>query len=1082
MYLHDHVNTHPAGQESCHRAILPFLVLLFIAFFPVVRSPAQSINATVNPTAAATLNGSLWLVSNATNAPSQNLPVKSLGQPSQTFSLTANPSSINFGNVNLGKVSTQSLTLQNTGTGSVVISQVTVAGAGFSSTSIPLPFTLLAGKGAAFNINFAPMVGGNATGTVTVVSNATNSPTTIALSGLGLSYLLNTSPLSLSFGNVNVGSSSTMQATLTNTGTGTVTVSQVAAKGTGFSVSGVTMPLNIAAGASVPFNVMFAPASGGAFSGTVSVTSNANGTPTTTISLSGTGLSYFLSAGTSKLSFGNVNDGTASTQTVTVTNAGTGSETITQTTVSGVGFSVTGPALPITLAAGASTTFSVAFAPTTGGAFTGSLTVTSNATNSPLTITLTGTGVSYLLSASPSSLNFGSVNVGFNALQSFSVTNTGTASVNITQTTVSGTGFSISGPALPYTLAAGQQVNFNATFTPTTGAAVTGSVTITSTASNSPATVSLSGTGVSYLVSASPGSLNFGYVPSGTSATQKVMVTNTGTASVNITQVTVSGNGFTISGPTLPVTLLAGQNTTFNATFAPTVAGVLTGTVTVSSSASNSPATVSLTGTGTTYLLNAAPLSLSFGNAAAKSTGALPVTLTNTGTASVTIGAASETGTGFGFTGLALPLTLAAGQSTTFNATFTPPLTGSFTGFITLSSNATNSPLTISLSGTSGAGTSTCGGSAISETPMDVTDQLTSVAPGITVTQITNNGFDWNSYPDMPAYSPLANVLIYNYQTNPAAVASASLDGTSAQVISGSAQGSNVVVSNDGEFAYYQGQNSNKTADMYAVPISQSGTCQPTRLSTRNMTLVPPAPTLLISTSTIDSSTHRNVIAFSEGTILHRVLDNGTAWADVTLGDPENTNPFHRLRLNPMFPNVMWYKRDQPLPNSDALAEPEIWIVNLTAPSTVYSLTGSLPADHPDWSNDGMKLGFIANGYWYVANVMKPNGTFNLNAQGAFTFTEVGPTASSGFTVDFCSLSPDGTLYVCAESYQSIYLMSLDGTQTKFLVTPDSNPAESVYDGIPKPRFLDMGHIIFSSDRTGTPELYVITGFTTTFP
>jgi hypothetical protein len=873
-----------------------------------------------------------------------------------------------------------------------------------------------------------------------------------------------------------------MQATLTNTGTGTVAVSQVMANGTGFSVSGVTTPLNIAAGTSVIFNVTFAPASGGPFSGTISVTSNANGSPTITISLSGTGLSYILNPSTSKLSFGNVNDGTTSTQTVTLTNAGTGSVNITQTTVTGAGFSVTGPTLPYNLAAGASTTFTVAFAPTTGSAINGSFTVTSNATNSPASITLAGTGVSYLLSAAASSLSFGSVNVGFSALQTLSVTNMGTGSINITQTTVSGAGFSISGPALPYSLSAGQKVTFNVTFAPLTGAAETGSATITSTASNSPATVSLSGTGVSYLVSASPGSLSFGNIPTGTSAAQKVTVTNTGSASVNITQVTVSGEGFSASPATLPLTLTGGQNTSFNVTFAPTTAGVFTGTVTVSSSATDSPATVSLSGTGTTYLLNATPLSLRFGNVAAKSTGSLPITITNTGTANVTIVSATETGTGFSITGLALPLTLAAGQTTTFKAAYTPPVTGSFTGIITLSSNATNSPITIGLYGVSGAGTSTCAGSAITETPADVTDQLTSVGPGITVTQVTNNGFDWNSYPDMPAYSSLANVLIYNYQTNPAAVASANLDGTNAQVVSGSAQGSNVVVSNDGEFAYYQGQNPNKTDDMYAVPLSQAGTCAPIRLSNLNMTPVAPAPTLLISTSTIDPSTHRNIIAFSEGTILHRVLDNGTAWADVTFGDPENTSPFHRLRLNPMFPNVIEYKRDAPLPNTDAVAEPEIWIANLTAPDTVYSLTGSLPADHPAWSNDGMKLGFIANGYWYEAVVMKPNGTFNLNAEGEFTFNEVGPTDSSGFTVDFCSPSPDGTLYVCAESYQAIYLMSLDGTQTQFLVAPDSNPAETIYDGIPKPRFLDMEHIIFTSDRTGTPELYVITGFTTTFP
>jgi len=798
--------------------------------------------------------------------------------------------------------------------------------------------------------------------------------------------------------------------------------------------------------------------------------------------LSGTGLSYILNASTSKLSFGNVNDGTTATQTVTLTNAGTGSVNITQTTVTGAGFSVTGPALPFNLAAGAGTTFTVAFAPTNGAAINGSLTVTSNATNSPTTLALVGTGVSYLLNPAASTLSFGSVNVGYSALQTLSVTNTGTGSINITQTTVSGMGFSISGPALPYTLAAGQKVTFNVTFAPSTGASEAGSVTITSTASNSPATVSLSGIGVSYLVSASPGSVNFGNVPAGTSVTKNVTVTNTGSASVNITQATVSGNGFSVSGPTLPITLIAGQTTTFNATFAPTAAGAFTGTLTVSSSATDSPATVSLSGTGTTYFLNATPLHLSFGNAAAQSTGSLPVTLTNTGTASVTISSATEMGTGFSFTGLALPISLAAGQSLIFSATYTPPATGSFTGNITLSSNATNSPLLISLSGTSGAGTSTCTGNPISETPTDVTDQLSSVAPGLTVTQITNNGFDWNSYADMPTSSSLANVLIYNYQTNPAAVASANLDGSNAQVVSGSAQGSNVVVSNDGKFAYYQGQNSNKTADMYAVPISQAGTCAPLRLSMRNMTLVPPAPTLLISTSTIDPSTHRDVIAFSEGTILHRVLDNGTALADVTLGDPENTSPFHRLRLNPMFPSVMEYKRDQPLPNPNAVAEPEIWIVNLAAPGTVYSLAGDLSADHPAWSSDGTKLGFIANGYWYVATVLKPSGAFNLNAEGAFPLTLVGPPGASGFTVDFCSPSPDGTLYVCAQSFQSIYLMSLDGTQTKFLVAPDSDPGESTYQGIPKPRFLDMAHIMFTSDRTGTPELYVITGFTTTFP
>lgn len=247
------------------------------------------------------------------------------------------------------------------------------------------------------------------------------------------------------------------------------------------------------------------------------------------------------------------------------------------------------------------------------------------------------------------------------------------------------------------------------------------------------------------------------------------------------------------------------------------------------------------------------------------------------------------------------------------------------------------------------------------------------------------------------------------------------------------------------------------------------------------MSFIAPATALIISTSSFDSKTGHNVIAFSEGTELHEVLDDGTALPDLTLGDPENNDVFHRMRLNPVFPDVLWYKRDQPAPNPNGIAQPEIWVVNLQSPNTVYSVTGSIPADHASWFKDGTKLGYIYNGFWYQADVLNPDGSFNLNSSGGFTLTEIGPPQNS-FTVNYCNLSPDGSVYVCSESYQAIYLMSLDGTKTKFLASPDSSSTGAIYNGIPKPRFLDMQHIIFSSDRTGSPQVYVITGFTTTFP
>jgi len=91
--------------------------------------------------------------------------------------------------------------------------------------------------------------------------------------------------------------------------------------------------------------------------------------------------------------------GATFTQTVGLTNTGTGSLTISAATVTGSGFSISGLTLPLTLTLGQSTTFSVTFAPTTTNCpstpcnLTGAVTLTSNASNSPTSISLSGTGI-----------------------------------------------------------------------------------------------------------------------------------------------------------------------------------------------------------------------------------------------------------------------------------------------------------------------------------------------------------------------------------------------------------------------------------------------------------------------------------------------------------------------------------------------------------------------------------------------------------------------------------------------------------------------------------------------------------------
>jgi hypothetical protein len=95
-------------------------------------------------------------------------------------------------------------------------------------------------------------------------------------------------PLTMSFGNVAVSSDSVQKGTLT-AGSSDITVSSAAWNGQGYSVSGITFPVTVPAGQSVPFTVTFAPQTAGNTPGSIAFDSNAINSPTTeTLAGSGT--------------------------------------------------------------------------------------------------------------------------------------------------------------------------------------------------------------------------------------------------------------------------------------------------------------------------------------------------------------------------------------------------------------------------------------------------------------------------------------------------------------------------------------------------------------------------------------------------------------------------------------------------------------------------------------------------------------------------------------------------------------------------------------------------------------------------
>ncbi|MGD0544781.1 MAG: choice-of-anchor D domain-containing protein [Candidatus Acidiferrales bacterium] len=413
-----------------------------------------------------------------------------------------------------------------------------------------------------------------------------------------------------------------------------------------------------------------------------------------------TGKAGVLSGSVATVAFGNVGTGKTATQSLTVTNTGTAAVNVASASITGAGYTIASGSPSGSLAVGQSVTVQIAFTPQATGSATGNFTIASDASNSPLSVALTGTGTQPGLASTPASVNFGNVVVGTTGSVSVNLSNTGSASVTITQASVSGTGFTMVGSPNGQTIQAGQSLSFTAQFLPASVGNATGSISVASNAPNSPMTITLTGAGTQAGLGVSPAAVNFKGVVVGSSGTTTLNLSNTGSAAVTISQASVAGTGFTISGLAAGLTIQPGQNSSFTAQFQPTSTGSASGSISVSSNSPNSPMTIALTGTGTQPEIGAIPSSAPFGNVTVGNTNSQTITLTNGGTANLTISQGSVSGNGFKITGLSTPLTIQPGGNATFNAVFTPTGAGKVTGSVSLANDAPSSPYTIALSGT----------------------------------------------------------------------------------------------------------------------------------------------------------------------------------------------------------------------------------------------------------------------------------------------------------------------------------------------------------------------------------------------
>lgn len=169
-----------------------------------------------------------------------------------------------------------------------------MSGAGFSFASpLAIPFTLSAGQSATLSVTFAPASAGLANGSMSVVISGGVSPAPASLTGTGLAAnQLGLTPTSMDFGSLTVGMSQSKTGLLTAAGSN-ITVSSASWNGAGYSVSGITFPVTVPAGQSVPFTVTFDPLAVGTSTGRVSFISDASNSPTSeTLTGSGAALQH----------------------------------------------------------------------------------------------------------------------------------------------------------------------------------------------------------------------------------------------------------------------------------------------------------------------------------------------------------------------------------------------------------------------------------------------------------------------------------------------------------------------------------------------------------------------------------------------------------------------------------------------------------------------------------------------------------------------------------------------------------------------------------------------------------------------
>ena len=533
------------------------------------------------------------------------------------------PSSLTFAQTTVGQTSaTQTVTVKASRTAALSNLAASISG-DFARSGGTCGTTLAASSSCTIAVAFTPTAAGTRSGTLSITHSGLTTAVPIKLSGTGAAATQPTISLdagSVSFGNQTVNTTSGAKTVqVSNTGNAALNFSAITLGGSNAAdysaTGGCAVGTPVAAGGSCQLTLRFTPSATGSRSATLTLASDAsNGNAT--VSLGGTGQAVATPAASlspASVAFGSVTVGSSSAaQAVTLTNSGSATLSITDISAPSP-FGVTDTCGP-SLAAGASCQISVVFTPSGAGAASGQLSVSSNASGSPHTVGLSGTGVlasaGILQWSDASAIAFANTTVGGDAAtHTLTLSNNGTGTATLGTITIGGTNaadFRVDGGSTcagSQQLAAGAQCTVVLGFSPGAAGERSASLSLSATNASTPDAIALSGTGIAAAAPAldlSADAMSFVAPATGTAPAQTLTLTNTGTADLHLSALAISTAGFSLADGSCgaaPITLAPGASCTVDVSWAGTAAGSSeTATLTLTGDMAGGSATVSLSG------------------------------------------------------------------------------------------------------------------------------------------------------------------------------------------------------------------------------------------------------------------------------------------------------------------------------------------------------------------------------------------------------------------------------------------------------------------------------------------------------